>query len=103
MKRLSKWNKLLPELEYPAIKLNRRITRACVMKLADHKDLLDKLHDNSVDRHAAYKYHRTILRDALLKAFGIERPCIKSEQGFSIGSKALHHDNARSSSSPWRR
>ena len=61
LQRLPKWNKLLPELEYPAIKLNRRITKACAVKLADHKHLLDKLHDTAVDRHAAYKYHRTVI------------------------------------------
>ena len=80
LKRLPKWNKLLPELEYPAIKLNRRITKACAMKLADHKDLLDKLHDNAVDRDASHKYHRTTLRDAMLKAFCIGKPCAKSER-----------------------
>ena len=72
--KLPRWNKLLPELDYPTIKLNRKVTKACAAKLADHQDLLDKLHDNAVDRGASYKYHRTILRYAMLKAFCIGKP-----------------------------
>ena len=53
--KLPRWNKLLPELDYPTIKLNRKVTKACAAKLADHQDLLDKLHDNAMDRDASYK------------------------------------------------